>query len=246
MLAIDLAVLALKPWMHLKAIIKIPMLNSIPLTLTVIGSSLIVLVNPAFASPQLRHQVVSIRGNSQNCLARAQSALTRSGFANPATTSDTVSGSMNQLTATIYCQERPPNQAQAIVMIAGTAALSPAMVNSTLSNLTLEISQADSSQPPPVATSGTAISDEAFNQLMNALRSSWPNYLEFLAQPVTQNYFTAAQASQIVNTMRFPNEEVEAAVMLYPRVVDRGNWFVVEQAMSFDRSRRELRQRLTQ
>ena len=221
------------------------MLNSIPLTLTVIGSSLIVLVSPAFASPQLRHQVVSIRGNSQNCLARAQSALTRSGFANPATTSDTVSGSMNQLTATIYCQQLPSNQAQAIVMIAGTAALSPAMINSTLSNLTLEISQADSSQPP-VATSGTAISDEAFNQLMNALRSSWPNYIEFLAQPVTQNYFTAAQASQIVDTMRFPNEEVEAAVMLYPRVVDRGNWFMVERAISFDSSRRELRQRIMQ
>jgi len=37
---------------------------------------------------------------------------------------------------------------------------------------------------------------------------------------------------------------VEAAVMLYPRVVDPGNWYVVEQAISFESSRRELRQRL--
>ncbi|AHJ29659.1 hypothetical protein NSP_33350 [Nodularia spumigena CCY9414] len=34
------------------------------------------------------------------------------------------------------------------------------------------------------------------------------------------------------------------AVMLYPQVVDRGNWFVVEQAFTFDSDRRELRRQI--
>ncbi|EAW44920.1 hypothetical protein N9414_11087 [Nodularia spumigena CCY9414] len=32
--------------------------------------------------------------------------------------------------------------------------------------------------------------------------------------------------------------------MLYPQVVDRGNWFVVEQAFTFDSDRRELRRQI--
>ena len=32
--------------------------------------------------------------------------------------------------------------------------------------------------------------------------------------------------------------------MLYPQVVDRGNWFVVEQAFTFDSDRRELRRKI--
>lgn len=231
------------------------MLKSIPITLAMISSGLMVLASPVLASPQLRHQTVSVSGNSQNCLARARAALTRSGFATPATTADTVSASSGQLTATIYCQQSRSNQVQAVVMLAGDATVAPATVASTLNNLTTGLNQSAPSQSsqaqstpsrPASGTIGTALSDTAFDQLMGALQSSWPNYLDFLAQPVSQNYFTAAQASRIIDTMRFPNEEIEAAVMLYPRVVDQGNWFLVEQAITFTSTRQELRQRLRQ
>jgi Domain of unknown function (DUF4476) len=93
---------------------------------------------------------------------------------------------------------------------------------------------------PPLA----AISDGDFSQLMDDLRRSWPNELQFLIQIVPQNYFTSVQASQIVKEMKFGDREVEAAVMLYPQVVDRGNWFVVEQAITFESDRQELRRRI--
>lgn len=227
------------------------MLKPLSVILAMMSGSLMVLASPALASPQLRHQTVSVSGNAQNCLARAQAALTRAGFATPATTADTVSGSSGQLTATIYCQQSRSNPVQAVVMLAGDATVAPATVASTLNDLTTGLNQAAPSQSSQSASprsasgiTGTALSDTAFEQLMGALRSSWPNYLDFLAQPVSQNYFTAAQASRIVDTMRFPNEEIEAAVMLYPRVVDPGNWFLVEQAITFTRTRQELRQRL--
>ncbi|MGF1937589.1 MAG: DUF4476 domain-containing protein [Nostoc sp. ChiQUE02] len=90
----------------------------------------------------------------------------------------------------------------------------------------------------------TVISNTAFNQLMDALRRSWPKYLEFLAQTVPQNYFTSAQASQIIKEMNFGDQQVKAAVMLYPQVVDRGNWFIVDQAITFESDRQELRRQL--
>lgn len=219
------------------------MLN-IALPLAVLGGSLMFLASPALASPQLRHQVVTVQGNSQACLARGRTALTQAGFADPATTANTVSGSSPQLAATIYCPPRASGQVEAIVMVAGSATLAPATIANTLNQVTVALGQTGGPSPTP-APSGTPLGDAAFDRFMAALRSSWPNYLEFLAQPVANTYFTAAQASQIVGMMRFPNEEVDAAVMLYPRVVDRENWFMVEQAMSFESSRRELRQRLT-
>ncbi|AFW95981.1 hypothetical protein ANA_C13306 [Anabaena sp. 90] len=88
------------------------------------------------------------------------------------------------------------------------------------------------------------ISDSDFSQLMDDLRRSWPNELQFLIQIVPQNYFTSVQASQIVKEMKFGDREVEAAVMLYPQVVDHGNWFVVEQAITFESDRQEVRRKV--
>ncbi|MBS3025996.1 MAG: DUF4476 domain-containing protein [Dolichospermum sp. DET50] len=88
------------------------------------------------------------------------------------------------------------------------------------------------------------ISDSDFSQLMDDLRRSWPNELQFLIQIVPQNYFTSVQASQIVKEMKFGDREVEAAVMLYPQVVDHGNWFVVEQAITFESDRQEVRRKI--
>ena len=79
---------------------------------------------------------------------------------------------------------------------------------------------------------------------MDDLRRSWPKELEFLAQRVPQNYFISAQASQIVKEMKFGDREVEAALILYPQVLDRGNWFLVEQAITFQSDREKLRRQI--
>ncbi len=94
-------------------------------------------------------------------------------------------------------------------------------------------------------TSFDTISDTAFSQLMDDLRRSWPNELEFLAQRVPQNYFISAQASQIVKEMKlFGDRQIEAALILYPQVLDHGNWFLVEQAITFESDREKLRREI--
>jgi hypothetical protein len=200
----------------------------------------------AEAAPQLRYRTVQLGGTVQTCLDQAETAMATVGFANPATTASEVIGENGGMSATVACQALSPQQFQATVMVAAAETVAPAVVTTRLDTLTTAMTSPGSGNNPSAGPTGQqAMDDEAFNQLMTALENSWPDYLEFLAQPVSTNYFTAEQASQIVDTMRFADEEVDAAVMLYPRVVDPGNWYVVEQAISFESSRQELRQRLS-
>ena len=199
----------------------------------------------AEAAPQLRYRTLQAGGTLQTCLSRSATSMTGAGFTNPATTATEVIGDNGQITVTVACQALTPQQFQATVMVAAAETIAPARVNTTLNTITGGLaSGSDDGDLPGSPTGQRAMDNEAFNQFMAALEDSWPNYLEFLQQPVSKNYFTANQASQIVETMRFADDEVDAAVMLYPRVVDPGNWYVVEQAISFESSRRELRRRL--
>lgn len=218
--------------------------NQFPLALALIGVG--VGWSPvAQAAPQLRYRTVQLGGTVQTCLDQAGTSMTGAGFTNPATTASEVIGANGQLAAIIACQALTPQQFQATVMVAAAETVAPAMVTTTLDTIATGLTNSGGPiNSPGFPTSQQTMSDEAFSQFMVALEDSWPDYLEFLAQPVANNYFTADQASRIVETMRFPDDEVDAAVMLYPRVVDPGNWYVVEQALSFESTRQELRQRL--
>jgi hypothetical protein len=199
----------------------------------------------AQAAPQLRYRTVQLGGTVEACLNRADTSMGNAGFTNPATTSSEVIGANGQIAATVACQALTPQQFQATVMVAAAETVAPAVVITTLDTITTGLTNGGGNPNLPASPTGQqAMGNEDFNQFMAALEDSWPDYLEFLAQPVSKNYFTAEQASQIVETMRFADDEVDVAVMLYPRVVDPGNWYVVEQAISFESSRRELRQRL--
>ena len=55
--------------------------------------------------------------------------------------------------------------------------------------------------------------------------------------------FTVYQVVQLVNEMPFADTKVEAAVMLYPLVVDVQNWYLVYDTIPFSSSRDELRRR---
>ncbi len=58
------------------------------------------------------------------------------------------------------------------------------------------------------------------------------------------NYFTSEQARQFVQLYTFDNYRVEAAVALYPRLVDRGNFFRVLDVFTFDNYRDAVRKRV--
>lgn len=219
--------------------------NRYVLMLGLVSAGAIAGAASAQAAPQLRYRTVSLDGTAPTCLDRARAAMTRAGFANPATTDREVMADNGQLTAAIVCQPLTAQQLQATVMVAATETVAPATVTTALETLGAGLTGSGGDAGGATSPSGRAMDDDAFNQLMVALEDSWPDYLEFLAQPVSQNYFTAAQASRIVDTMRFPDEQVEAAVLLYPRVVDPGNWFRVEQTIELDSARQELRERLS-
>ena len=210
------------------------------LATVLMGAGVISWAMSAQAAPQLLYESLQENGNLTTCLNRAQMAMTDAGLVQQSPMPNSINGSDSQLTATIYCQAFNNQSFQAMVMVAGEENASLAGMNSVLGALSSAMGTPNADLLP----APTAIDDADFNLLMGALNDSWPNYLEFLAQPISENYFTAAQASQIVETMRFSDEEVQAAVMLYPRVVDLNNWFVVEQAITFDTARQELRNQI--
>ncbi|MBE7386147.1 MAG: DUF4476 domain-containing protein [Leptolyngbya sp. SIO1E4] len=210
------------------------------LATVLMGAGVISWAMPAQAAPQLLYESLQENGNLATCLNRAQMAMTDAGLVQQSPMPNSINGSDSQLTATIYCQAFNNQSFQAMVMVAGEENASLAGMNSVLGALSSAMGTPNADLLP----APTAMDDADFNLLMGALNDSWPNYLEFLAQPISENYFTAAQASQIVETMRFSDEEVQAAVMLYPRVVDLNNWFVVEQAITFDTARQELRNQI--
>ncbi|MEM9002124.1 MAG: DUF4476 domain-containing protein [Cyanobacteria bacterium P01_F01_bin.86] len=205
---------------------------------------------PAQATPHLSYTSVQDNGSLSTCLNRAETAMFEADLLQESRTLNSISGSDFDLTATIHCQTLNTHSFQAIVIVAGEEDAGLADINSVLNVLSsvVEDSDPDIGWPdigwPDLDGDAATMDESEFRQFMAALDDSWPDYLEFLAQPVSYNYFTAAQASQIVSAMSFSQEEVQAAVMLYPRVVDLNNWFVVEQALSFEFDRQELRDQI--
>lgn len=212
-------------------------LGTLLLSLGIAGWSL-----PAQASPQLLYEFLEVNGNLSTCLNRAETAIKSSGLVRQNTRQNSIDAQGREISATIYCRQINPQLSEAVLMVAGTKSVSAANFNSVFNSLVTSISESRTTTPPQSST--TVISDAAFGQLMNALKSNWAKPLEFLAQAVPHNYFTAAQATEIVKEIKFSRDKVTVAVMLYPQVVDRGNWFVVEQAFTFDSDRRELRRQI--
>ena len=197
---------------------------------------------PAQASPELLYEFVEVNGNLSTCLNRAETAIKSSGLVRQNTRQNSINAQGRDITATVYCRRISPQLSEAVLMVAGTKGVSAANFNSVFNSIVTNIGESRTSKPPQSST--TVISDAAFGQLMNGLKSNWAKPLEFLAQAVPRNYFTAAQATEIVKEIKFSRNKIPAAVLLYPQVVDRGNWFVVEQAFTFDRERRELRRQI--
>jgi hypothetical protein len=200
----------------------------------------------AQAAPQLRYQTLEDSGNPQSCLQQAQQAMRAGGFSNPATRNQEVVGENRngELTATIYCQRLQNRGFQAIIMVAGSENVAPAMLNRTLKALRQGMNDQKAAVGSHPGSGQSPMSNQRFEQFLSALEDSWPNYVEFLQQPARKSYFTSEQVREIITRVG-STREVAVAVLLYPRVVDPENWFIVEQAITFNGDRRELRERLS-
>jgi hypothetical protein len=88
--------------------------------------------------------------------------------------------------------------------------------------------------------------DESFSKFLQALRRETfdDDKLEFLAPVAHQSYFSSEQVRQILGKFSFDRNREEAAIILYPKVVDPVNWFVIYDMFTFSNNVNDIRTRL--
>ena len=91
-----------------------------------------------------------------------------------------------------------------------------------------------------------AVRPEEFDIILEAIRKRWPDRerVALIRKMGTGGRFTSAQVRALLETFNFDDDRVEAAVLLYPKVVDREVFFQALEAFKFPFSRDEVRKRL--
>jgi hypothetical protein len=93
----------------------------------------------------------------------------------------------------------------------------------------------DNAVPKPIA-------DDTFNAFIETIRrESFDDSRMTIAKSIIdQNYFTSAQARQLVVLFSFENNKVEIAKYMYGKTLDRKNYFIIYNAFTFSKSKEEL------
>ncbi len=100
--------------------------------------------------------------------------------------------------------------------------------------------------PPPPPTGPIAIDEQEFQQILAAYRNAYYTSQKYvvLQEVALQNYFTVDQVIRVMNETYWASDKVKVASLLYPRTVDKNNWYKVYSALYWESDREELR-RLT-
>jgi hypothetical protein len=69
--------------------------------------------------------------------------------------------------------------------------------------------------------------------------------MDVIRMAMMNNYFSSAQVAQLMNMMSFESTKLDLAKMMYARVVDKGNFYLVNNAFGFSSSSNELAQFIT-
>lgn len=87
-----------------------------------------------------------------------------------------------------------------------------------------------------------AMDKTAFQQLKQAIdNEAFDNTKQKMAkQYIATNYFTSAQVKELVLLFSFENSRLEIAKYAYDYTVDKGNYFLVNEAFSFSNSKEAL------
>lgn len=101
-------------------------------------------------------------------------------------------------------------------------------------------------EPEPEVEQVYAMADADFNQLLASLKaesfSSGKRGVLQMAAPY--NYFSTTQVKTLIQTFSFSSDQVDAAVLLYPQVIDYQNFYQVMDVFAFESSKQEVRERL--
>lgn len=69
--------------------------------------------------------------------------------------------------------------------------------------------------------------------------------MDVIRMAMVNNYFSSVQVAQLMNLMSFESTKLDLAKMLYARVVDKGNFYIVNNAFDFSSSSTALSQYIT-
>lgn len=88
----------------------------------------------------------------------------------------------------------------------------------------------------------TEMDSRSFDQLKQTLRNeSFDNTrLSIAKQAAGVQYFKAAQVKEMMELFSFEKNRLELAKFCYSRTIDKGNYFIVNDAFSFSNSKEEL------
>jgi hypothetical protein len=86
------------------------------------------------------------------------------------------------------------------------------------------------------------MSDNSFAMAREAIRKeSFDNSRMTVAQQIADNnYFTTAQVKELVKLFSFEDRKLEFAKYAYARTLDRNNYFTINEAFNFSRTKEEL------
>lgn len=98
---------------------------------------------------------------------------------------------------------------------------------------------------PPLGPQGMASGDfELLKSTING-KTFDSDKLSVLKMAMLNNHFTANQVTQLVSLFDFESNKVAVAKALYGRVVDKGNYYLVNNAFNFSSSSEELSDYIT-
>jgi hypothetical protein len=86
------------------------------------------------------------------------------------------------------------------------------------------------------------MSESAFNQAKESLKREWfeNTRLSTAKQIIDRNYFTSRQVKELVLLFTFENNRLDIAKYAYSKTVDKGNYFIMNDAFSMNRNKEEL------
>ena len=93
-----------------------------------------------------------------------------------------------------------------------------------------------------------AMTNNDFAQAKESLRREWfeNTRLETAKQVIDRNYFTSQQIKEMVLLFTFENNRLDIAKYAYGKTVDKGNYFMLNEAFTFNNNKEALKEYIRQ
>ncbi|HMK17048.1 MAG TPA: DUF4476 domain-containing protein [Chitinophagaceae bacterium] len=93
-----------------------------------------------------------------------------------------------------------------------------------------------------------AMTNNDFDQAKESLRREWfeNTRLETAKQVIDRNFFTSQQVKEMVLLFTFENNRLDIAKYAFGKTVDKGNYFVVNDAFTFNNNKEALKEYIRQ